>query len=119
MGPRIKSRHARNARPRKPNMTDTSTSRPSETNPFFEPWSGPFGVPPFARIVPEHFPPAFDRAFAEHEAEIDAIAADPAAPSFENTIEQLERSGKPLTRVTHVFYGLAHAHTNDALQAIE
>ena len=100
-------------------MTDTSTARPSETNPFFEQWTGPFGVPPFARVVPEHFPPAFDRALAEHEAEVDAIAADPAAPSFENTIVALERSGKLLARVSDVFHALAGAHTTDAIQAIE
>ncbi|HEY6259238.1 MAG TPA: hypothetical protein VIY51_25960, partial [Xanthobacteraceae bacterium] len=48
------------------------------SNPFFEEWTGPFGAPPFARIAPEHFGPAFDAAFAAHDAEVAAIAADPA-----------------------------------------
>ena len=76
-------------------------------------------MPPFARIEPDHFPPAFDAALAEHEAEVDAIAGAGAAPSFENTIVALERSGKLLARVGDVFHALAGAHTNDALQAIE
>ena len=81
-------------------------------NPFFQEWTGPFGAPPFGRIAPAHFPPAFDRAFAAHDAEVAAIAADPAAPSFDNTIAALELSGRLLGRVTDVFRALAGAHTN-------
>ena len=73
-------------------------------NPFFETWGTPFGLPPFDRISPEHFPPAFDRAMAEHDAEIAAITASPAAPTFANTIEVLERSGRLLDRVSRVFF---------------
>ena len=76
-------------------------------------------MPPFGRIAPEHFLPAFERAFAEHDAEIAAVAAQAEAPTFANTIEALERSGKLLDRVAGVFFDLAGAHTNDALQAIE
>ncbi|HEY6259053.1 MAG TPA: M3 family metallopeptidase, partial [Xanthobacteraceae bacterium] len=88
-------------------------------NPFFEEWTGPFGAPPFARIAPEHFGPAFDAAFAAHDAEVAAIAADPAAASFDNTIAALELSGRLLGRVSDVFRALAGAHTNPALLAIE
>ena len=88
-------------------------------NPLLQDWSGPFGVPPFHRIEPEHFRSAFAHAFAEHQAEVAAIAADPAAPSFANTIEAFERSGDALTRVENVFYALSGAHTNDAILAIE
>ena len=88
-------------------------------NPLLQDWSGPFAVPPFHRIEPEHFRSAFAHAFSEHEAEVAAIAADPAAPSFANTIEALERSGDALTRVENVFYALSGAHTNDAILAIE
>ena len=66
------------------------------TNPFFEPWTAPFAAPPLDKIQPEHFPPAYARALAEHEAEIAAIAGDTAAPSFENTIAALEKSGAAL-----------------------
>jgi peptidyl-dipeptidase Dcp len=99
----------------------TSATAPtgSTDNPFFEDWNGPFGVPPFARIAPAHFREAFEWAFAAHDAEIAAIAADPAEPTFENTIAVLERSGRPLARASNVFDALISAHTNDALQEIE
>ncbi len=86
-------------------------------NPFFEDWTAPFGAPPLDRITPEHFPPAYDRALAQHDAEIAAIAAAPAG--FESTIIALEKSGKLLGKVEAVFSNLTSAHTNDALQAIE
>lgn len=89
------------------------------SNPFFEDWSGPFGAPPLDRIKPEHFSPAYDRALAEHAAEIAAIAENPAAPSFDNVILALEKSGRLLTRVDSVFSNLASSDTSEALQAIE
>jgi peptidyl-dipeptidase Dcp len=89
------------------------------SNPFFETWTAPFGAPPFDRIKPEHIRPAYDRALAEHAAEIVAIAGDPAPPSFQNTIVALEDSGQLLRKVEAVFWNLAGSHTNDALQAIE
>ena len=87
-------------------------------NPFFEPWTTPFGLPPFDRICPEHFPPAFDRAMAEHTAEIAAITGLAAAPTFANTIEALERSGRLLDQVSRVFFNLDSSNTSDALEAI-
>jgi peptidyl-dipeptidase Dcp len=88
-------------------------------NPFANEWDTPFGLPPFERIAPEHFRPAFASAMEEQRRQIDAIAGDPAEPSFDNTIAALELSGRSLRRVTAVFFNLAGAHTNDALQAIE
>ena len=88
-------------------------------NPFFEPWSTPFEAPPFASIAPEHFAPAFERAIAEHDAEIEAIASDARPPDFDNTIGALERAGASLNRVNGVFWNLASADTNDGLQEIE
>jgi len=98
-------------------MTITPDSQSS--NPLLAEWTTPFGLPPFDRIAPDHFPAAFDHAFTEHEAEIAAIAGNPAAPDFTNTIAALERSGRSLRRVSSVFFNLAHSHTNDALEAIE
>ena len=95
------------------------TNSPIDTNPLLEPWTAPFEAPPFDRIAPRHFPPAFDEALAQARAEIDAVAADPAAPTFANTIEALERSGRSLDRVGSVFFNLTGAHANDELQAIE
>jgi peptidyl-dipeptidase Dcp len=86
-------------------------------NPFLRNWTGPFAVPPFGEIAPEHFRPAFERALAEHEAEVEAVAKSETSPTFENTVEVLERSGEPLTRLLKVFYSLSGAHTNDALLA--
>src|SRR6516164_2759049 len=87
-------------------------------NPFFETWTTPFGLPPFERIRPEHFPPAFDRAMTEHNAEIAAITGSVVGPTFANTIEALERSGRLLDRVSRVFFNLDASNTNDALEAI-
>jgi peptidyl-dipeptidase Dcp len=87
-------------------------------NPFFESWTTPFGMPPFDRIRPEHFPPAFDRGMQEHIGEIAAIAGSAAPPSFPNTIEALERSGRLLERVSRVFFNLDASNTDDGIQAI-
>lgn len=89
------------------------------TNPFFEDWTSPFAAPPLDRIAPEHFVPAYDRALAEHTAEIAAIAENPEPPSFDNVVLALEQSGKLLTRVEGVFFNLASSATNDELKAIE
>jgi peptidyl-dipeptidase Dcp len=91
----------------------------TEPNPFFEPWTGPFEAPPFGRIAPEHFMPAFERAFAEHDGEMEAVATQAQTPTFANTIDAMEKSGKRLERVSAVFFNLASAHTNDALLEIE
>ncbi|MGA7199437.1 M3 family metallopeptidase [Roseiarcus sp.] len=90
-----------------------------DTNPLLEPWTGPFEAPPFERIEPSHFRPAFDAAIARARAEIDAIVANPEAPTFANTIEALERSGKARDKVAGVFFNLAGAASNDEIEAIE
>src|SRR5471032_2122303 len=88
-------------------------------NPLLTDWTGPFGLPLLPAIKPEHFRPAFDRALATHLAEIDAIAANPAAASFGNTIEALEKSGRDLERVSNVFFVLTGANTGDEIEAVE
>ncbi len=88
-------------------------------NPLLADWTGPFGLPPFAAVAPEHFRPAFDAALAADRAEIETIAADPALPSFDNTIAALERSGRALERVSNLFWVLAGADTSDAIEEIE
>jgi len=82
-------------------------------------WTGPHGLPPFAEIGDEDFAPAFDRALAEARANVDAIAADPAAPTFANTIEAMELAEQALDRVTAVFFNLATAHANDTIEALQ
>ncbi len=88
-------------------------------NPLLGTWTTPFEAPPFAAIRPDHFAPAFEAALAAHSAEIDTIAADPAAPTFANTIDALELAGDVLDRVSGVFWNLTGSNTNDALQALE
>ncbi|NBN62457.1 M3 family metallopeptidase [Pannonibacter tanglangensis] len=88
-------------------------------NPLLSTWSTPFGLPPFADIRPADYVAAFDTAMAEARAEIDAIAGQADAPTFDNTIRALETSGEALTRVSRTFYNLTGAHTNPELQAIE
>ncbi len=91
----------------------------SSDNPLLTDWTEAFELPPFGAIKPEHFRPAFDQTLARHRAEIDVIAADPARPSFVNTIEALERSGKALDRVCNVFFVQAGAETGDEIEAVE
>src|SRR6478609_5910612 len=88
-------------------------------NPLLKPWQTPFETPPFAEIEPEHFLPAFEQAFADHTAEIQAITHDPTLPDFANTITALERSGKLLSKVSAVFYDLVSAHSNPAILEID
>jgi peptidyl-dipeptidase Dcp len=89
------------------------------TQPLLSDWTGPHGLPDFSHATPDKFRPAFDEALKAHRAEIDSIAADPAKPTFANTIEALERSGRELERVSNVFDLLAGADTSDALEAVE
>ena len=87
-------------------------------NPFFAKSELPYELPPFDRIGNEHFLPAFERGMAEQLAEIQAIADNPAAPTFDNTIVPLEKSGEILGRVSPVFFNLSSANTNPELQKI-
>ena len=88
-------------------------------NPLLQPWTAPFGVPPFDLIRPEHFPAAFDQAMAAHKAEVAAIATDPAPPGFGNTVAALEQAGRLLGRVAACFFNLVSSLSSDALQAVE
>jgi peptidyl-dipeptidase Dcp len=98
---------------------DITMAATGADNPFFARWSTPFEIPPFERIEPDHFRPAFDRALGKHKAEIAAIAENGSVPSFMNTVEAMERSGRDLRQVSAVFFNLAGSHTNDAIQAVE
>jgi len=88
-------------------------------NPLLEPWTGFFGAPPFDLVKADQFQPAFDAALAERSAEVEAIAESPEPPSFANTIDALERSGRLLERVSLVFFNLTNTDTDDTLDAIE
>ena len=79
------------------------------TNPLLSAWDTQFDLPPFGAITDEHFEPAFDAALAEARASLAAIAENPEAPTFANTIEALERADATLNRVLGVFYNVAGA----------
>ena len=88
------------------------------TNPLLAKWDTPFEVPPFDRIDTSDYFPAMMESIRQHEVEIEAIAENNSAPTFENTILAFDTSGKLLTRITNVFFNLLEANTNDQMQKI-
>ena len=89
------------------------------SNPFAKLSTLPFHYPAFDKIKDEHFLPAYAAGMRAHLREINAIASNPKAPTFENTIVAMERSGQLLTRVATTFANLQGANTNDKLDAID
>ncbi|WP_308606596.1 M3 family metallopeptidase [uncultured Corynebacterium sp.] len=88
------------------------------TNPLLTPSTLPYQLPPFAEIKVEHYRPAFDEALALHDAEIASITDNPAAPTWENTVEALERSGQDLDRVMAVFGNLSGTDVTEEMEEI-
>ncbi len=88
-------------------------------NPLLAEWDTPFGAPPFEKIQPEHYMPAFVKGMEEQKAEIEAIVKNEEAPNFENTIAALDQSGSLLNKVSYVFFGQSSANTNDTLQEVK
>ena len=87
-------------------------------NPFFSNYNTPHGTVPFHLIKLEHFEPAIREGIKQQQAEIEDITAQTEAPTFENTIEAFERSGRLLERATTVFENLMSAETNDEMQEL-
>ena len=100
-------------------MHEARMSTATAANPLLTAWTTPFGMPPYDVVKPEHFAPAFAQALAAHTSEIDAIADNPEAATFANTIEAMELAGRKLSDVSAVFFNLSSAHTSPELQAIE
>jgi len=101
--------------------TDKTTTEDSQIsgNPFYQDWDTPFGVPPFDKIKDEHYMPAFKKGMEENLAEIDVIVNNSEAPTFANTLEELERTGELLTKVQRVFFNLTGSNTNPKLQELQ
>jgi peptidyl-dipeptidase Dcp len=95
------------------------TTEPQIDNPLLQPWTGEYGLPPFARARPGHFAPAFEAAMREHLAEVGAIGDSSEPPSFDNTVDALDRAGRLFDRIAGLFYNLASSETSPALQAVE
>ncbi len=87
-------------------------------NPLLQKFDTPFGVPPFDKIKPEHFLPAFKEGMKIQNEEIDAIVNNTEPPTFENTVAALDYSGELLNQVSNIFYNIRSANTNDDLQRI-
>ena len=96
-----------------------ATAPPARSNPFYESSTLPFRAPPFDRLENGDYEPAIEEGMRRHLAEVGAIAEQTAAPTFDNTIVALERSGELLTRVLKVFACVTAANTNDTLQSIQ
>ena len=92
-----------------------------EENPLLdiEAWETPYRVPPFDRIRPEHYLPAFERAMAIHDAEIDAIVTNNDAPDFRNVIEAYDDAGRMLEEVALIFEMVSSADMTDQLMAVQ
>ena len=89
------------------------------SNPLLSPWDTLYGLPPFGQFDAAHFLPAFAVALKAHRAELDAIAAQTAAPAFENTIAAFDKSGRLLSRIEALFHNLTSSETSPPLQAAE
>jgi peptidyl-dipeptidase Dcp len=101
-------------------MTTTATAQTlPASNPFAKPSTLPYQAPPFDRIKDADYQPAIEAGMAQQIAEIEAIANNKAAPTFENTITAMERSGQLLDRASSAFGGVTGANTDDALQAAQ
>ncbi len=87
-------------------------------NPLLTKSTLPYGAPHFDKIENQHYIPAFKQAIAEAKAEVDAIINNPDDPTFENTIEALEYAGSTLNQISHIFYNLLEANTNEEMQNI-
>ena len=94
------------------------TGSKQSANPFFKAFETPYGVPPFDQIKLSHYEEAFDEGMKRQNEEIDGIVTNRERPTFENTVEALERSGAMLTRVNNVFFALNSSLTSDEMQAL-
>ncbi len=100
-------------------QTQSENTDMQTDNPFYQEWDTPYGVPPFDQILNKHYLSAFEDGMKQQIEEVEAIATNEEAPTFENTIEAYEKSGDLLSKVSGVFFTLAGAHTNDSIQGIQ
>lgn len=95
-----------------------ATNNFGPSNPFYAPSALPFHAPAFDRIEDNDFQPAIEAGMAQQHAEVEAIADNPAPPTFENTIVAMEKSGQLLDRASSTFFGITSANTNETLQKV-
>ncbi|PZO10964.1 MAG: dipeptidyl carboxypeptidase II [Lysobacteraceae bacterium] len=105
--------------PQAPAAEQPAATAEASANPFFAVSALPYQMPGFDKIKDEHYAPALERGMSEQRTEVDAIAGNTEAASFENTIVALEKTGALLTRTSAVFGNLAGANTNPTMQAVQ
>ncbi|MEO6172484.1 MAG: M3 family metallopeptidase, partial [Arenimonas sp.] len=103
----------------KTTMNKSAVTPAAASNPFFIESPLQLHFPQFDKINDSDFAPAFDRGMADNTKEIDAIANNEAAATFDNTILAMEKSGQILTRALVVFGNLTGANTNDTLDKLD
>ncbi|MEQ8470689.1 MAG: M3 family metallopeptidase [Marinoscillum sp.] len=96
----------------------SENSNMQSENPFLNEWETPYGVPPFDQIKDEHYMQAFQDGMAQQMTEVEAIANNEEAPTFENTIAAYEKSGQLLSKASNVFFNLTSANTTDSIKGI-
>jgi peptidyl-dipeptidase Dcp len=103
-----------------PAASSTTAAAPAQaSNPFFTASTLPYQAPPFDKIKDADYQPAIDEGMKQQMAEVDKIANNPDAPTFDNTYVALEKTGQLLNRVMMVFNGVTAANTDDALQKVQ
>jgi len=107
-----------NEQTKAPQANVKTTQSNEKSNPFFSQFDTPYGIPPFDQIKKTDYLPAFEHGITLNRKEINAIANNKAAPTFENTIEAMEKSGDFLNTVSNVFYGLTGSMSDDEMRAI-
>ncbi len=98
------------------NSSITTIDSTMNTNTLLAEWDTQFGVPPFDKIKSEDYLPAFKEAVSLHKKEISVIVNSKEKPTFKNTVEAIETSGKMLSRFTSVFFAISAANTDDVLK---
>ena len=91
----------------------------NRTNPFFQEWDTPYGIPPFDKIQTSDYIPAIKAGIQEQQKEIEAIINNPEEPTFKNTIEAYELSGQSLAKVVGVLFNLTESMSDSTLNAVE
>ena len=87
-------------------------------NPFLSSWDTPYGIPDFGKVKEKHYLPAVEEGIRQQQAEIDAIIANPDAPTFANVVEAYEASGAILDRVVGVLFNLSETDGTESLNAV-
>lgn len=99
-------------------LNQACTMEKKNQNPFLEPYTTEFEIPPFDQISHEHYLPALEAGINEQKKEIDAIVNNPETPTFENTILALDKSGETLSKVCYVFFALDESNNDDEMAKI-